>query len=389
MASTIRATEINYQDQMETLTTTNGIRINIKSSILSQNGTEPFTDMLWNENTPIPFETFNYYYEIKGSGFASSNGDDIFIEEIHNSGSIIVGAISAENFSAPYVDMQDDWFIDMTADEATRRLREIPNATIIPETMVEQGYEVGNVFENQIQYALSNGTINSTTLEVVGVYKVFPIVSSGWDWRQIMIVDKDTIDDSVCNRADFMFYPKSGNETDVTYELVEDVFQEFDSSLYAYNPSSYLDEGTRIATSTVSFLNLESLYLLTIVTFGIAIIMYISINEKSRDMGLLRARGVEKKVIYKIQIAEGFTLILLGGAFSIIGLLGGATIVLHLNTLTSDFLAIERNFTIPWLNIMAQLIGSLIIFLASIILAVSIETRKSNVTKIGDLLRIA
>jgi len=204
-----------------------------------------------------------------------------------------------------------------------------------------------------------------------------------------MIIDEDTIQNGVCYNADFMFYPRSGNETEVTFDVIKDMFQDFDSTLYAYNPSAYLDEGSRIATSTVSFLNLENYYLLTIVTFGIAIIMYISINEKSRDMGLLRARGVEKKVIYKIQIAEGLTLILLGGVFSIIGLLGGATIVLHLNTLTSDFFAFERQFTIPWLNLIAQLIGSLIIFLSSIIIAVSIETRKSNITKIGDLLRIA
>ncbi len=393
MASTIRATEINYQDQMESITTANGIRINIRSSILDQNGTEPFINMLWDEKSDVPFETFNYYYPLKESGFAGSVGEDyeIWLEDGMNAGPIALGAISAENFSASYVKMRDDWFIDMTAEEALEKLRTIPNATLIPETMVQQGYEVGYVFENQIQYALSDGTPNITTLEVVGVYKAFPIVSSGWNWNQIMLIDKDTIEDGVCYEADFIFYPKNGNETEVTYEVLKNVFQDFDSTLYASNPSEYLNEGSSIATSVVSFLNLESFYLLTIVTFGIAIIMYISINEKSHDMGLLRARGVEKKVIYKIQIAEGFTLILLGCAFSIVGLLGGATIVLHLNTLSLNFgaVAIERHFTIPWLNLMAQLIGSLIIFITSIIIAVSIETKKSNVTKIGDLLRIA
>ncbi len=393
MASSIRATEINYQDQMETITTADGIRINIQSSILNQNGTDPFTDMLWGEKSEVPFETFNYYYQLQDSGIAGSVGDtyDVWNDDGIYAGPIALGAISAENFTAPYMNMRDDWFIDMTADEAMEKLRTIPNATLIPESMVQQGYEVGDVFENQIQYALSDGTINITTLEVVGVYKVFPIVSSGWNWEQIMIIDKDTIEDSVCYRADFMFYPKSGNETEVTYEVLKEVFQDFDSNLYAYNPSRYLEEGSSIATSVVSFLNLESFYLLVIVTFGIAIIMYISINEKSHDMGLLRARGVEKKVIYKIQIAEGFTLILLGCAFSIVGLLGGATIVLHLNTLSLDFggVAIERQFTIPFLNLMIQLIGSLAIFITSIIIAVFIETRKSNVTKIGDLLRVA
>jgi len=394
MASTIRATEINYQDQIETITTTNGIRINIQSPILNQNGTEPFTDILWDERSEVPFETFNYYYQLQDSGILGSVGDDYegYVDDGIYLGPIALGAISAENFSAPYVNMRDDWFINMTADEAMEKLRTIPNATLIPETMVQQGgYKVGDIFENLIQYALSNGTTNITTLEVVGVYKVFPIISSGWNWQQIMIIDKDTIEDSVCYQADFMFYPKSGNETEVTYEVLKEVFQDFDSNLYAYNPSRYLEEGSSIATSVVSFLNLESFYLLVIVTFGIAIIQYISINEKSHDMGLLRARGVEKKVIYKIQIAEGFTLILLGCAFSIVGLIGGATIVLHLNTLSLDFggVAIERQFTIPLLSLMIQLIGSLAIFITSIIIAVFIETRKSNVTKISDLLRVA
>ena len=391
MASTIRATEINYQDQMETITTADGIRINIYSPILNQNGTEPFIDMLWNEKSSVPFETFNYFYQLEESGIVGSTGVEMYMDDGMYAGPIALGAISAENFSAPYVNMNDDWFVDMTADEAMLKLRTIPNATLIPETMVQQGYEVGDIFENQIQYALSNGTINTTTLEIVGVYKAFPIISAGWNWNQIMIIDDDTINDGVCYRADFMFYPKSGNETKVTYEVIKDIFEDFDSNLWAYNPVDYFNEGSSIATSIVSFLNLESFYLLTIVTFGIAIIMYISINEKSHDMGLLRARGVEKKVIYKIQIAEGFTLILLGCAFSIVGLLGGATIALHLNTLAADFSSqgIKRQFTIPWLNLMAQLIGSLIIFITSIIIAVFIETRKSNVTKIGDLLRVA
>ncbi|QEE14373.1 ABC transporter permease [Promethearchaeum syntrophicum] len=393
MASTIRATELNYQNQMETITTANGIRINIRSSMLNQNGTEPFIDMLWNEKSAVPFETFNYYYQLKDSGFEGSSGDsyEVWNDNGIYAGPIALGAISAENFTTEYVDMSDDWFINMTADEAMDKLRTIPNATLIPESMVQQGYEVGDIYENQIQYSLSNGTINTTTLEVVGVYNSFPIVSSGWNWNQVMIIDKDTIKDSVCYSADFMFYPESGNENEVTYEIIENVFQDFDSSLYAYNPADYLNEGSSIATSVVSFLNLESFYLLIIVTFGIAIIMYISINEKSHDMGLLRARGVEKKVIYKIQIAEGFTLILLGCVFSIVGLLGGATIALHLNTLAMDFTSsgIERHFSIPWLNLLVQLIGSLAIFITSIIIAVFIETRKSNVTKIGDLLRVA
>ncbi|MHA1899507.1 MAG: FtsX-like permease family protein [Promethearchaeota archaeon] len=391
MTASIRATELNYQDQMQTIITADGIRINIQSPTLNQNGTKPFIDMLWEKNNSVPYDSFNYYYQLKDSGFVGGDNGNTYYEDdgTYYLPAIAVGAISAENFSKPYVNMRNDWFIDMTAEEAMEKLRTIPNATIIPDTMIKQGYEVGNVFENQIQYSLSNGTIKTTTLKVVGVYKTFPIISSGWSWSQIMIIDKDTIKDGVCYSADFMFYPKSGNETAVTYETLKTMFQNFDSALYAYDPTEYLNEGNRIATSTVSFLNLESFYLLTIVTFGIAIIMYISINEKAHDMGLLRARGVEKKVIYKIQIAEGFTLILLGGAFSLIGLLGGTTIVLHLNTLTADFISSERHFTIPWLNLLIQLMGSLVIFITSIIIAVGIETRKSNVTKIGDLLRIA
>ena len=49
----------------------------------------------------------------------------------------------------------------------------------------------------------------------------------------------------------------------------------------------------------------------------------------------------------------------------------------------------ERALVIPWGKMALQLLGSLAAFLASIVVAVAIETRKSDVTKIGDLLRIA
>ncbi|MHA1746702.1 MAG: FtsX-like permease family protein [Promethearchaeota archaeon] len=393
MASTIEATEAEYQGQMRTIATADGYRMDFYSQKIQLEGPQALFDTLWEENESLQFEAMNWYFRFQSSGLQGQTGDDIYIDYYDGPGSfymqqIVIGGISSKNFSQQ-INLRDSWFVNSTAEEALAALTQIPNSTLIPVNMVEGGYLLG---ENiSVEYKMTNGSTQEMSLIVVGAYSQLPLVTAGWNSQNVMIVDNATISDGVAESFQMVFYPEAGSEDEPFLEEIKTTMETWDPTGYAYEPWTGFDDdddfGT-IATSLISFLNLESFYLLTIVSFGIAIIMYISVNEKSRDFGLLRARGVEKKVIYKIQIAEGSTLIILGSLFTFIGIIGAAAMILQLNSLSMmGFSSMTRTLIIPWGKIGLQLLGSMVLFILSIGVAVSIETKQSDISKISDLLR--
>lgn len=388
MASTIKESELAYETQMKTIETADGYDMRIYLSNKAEDGIEPFLDHLFKNQKTAHFEAFNFKYQLAG-GTLEGQGDYYdFDYDDPSSYPVAISVISSANFSE-YVNLNDDWFTDISAKDAMKALQ-TPNTTLIPETLTGKGYEVGDSIKVEYRERENQTTIK-VSLEIVGIYKVLPLVSTGYSWDQQLVIDSISAPLGYSwDTFSFSFYGINGNQTALNEDDFETVILDYDEYAHIYTPYNYDTEIETMGSSLIRFLNLESIYLVTIVTFGIAIIMYISISEKSHDMGLLRARGVERKVLYKIQIAEGGTLIFMGSLFTIMGVIGGAAMILQLNNLfmMDGGSALERTLKIPWLTILWQLCLALVLFIISIAVAVAIETRKSDVTKIGELLRV-
>ncbi|MHA1619267.1 MAG: FtsX-like permease family protein, partial [Promethearchaeota archaeon] len=394
LASTVEGSELEFQAQRHTVLTGDGLRIDFSSPKLATSGTEVLMNEIFANKSTLHVESINWLGNLYGSYLKGEgqSGGDMFIDDYYYYGSTQINLISAENYTE-FMDIREKWIESEFGIDAIAKLAE-GNYCLIPVSMVEQGYLIG---ENiTFLYPSSNTSMLDDAeieLEILGSYDAFPLTDE-YSWSQQIIVANSTITDGMMYEISIAMYP-TANYTieDLEIDTIIDFLEDWDNSGgYAYNYYNWMEGATDITGSLLRFLNLESIYLLTIVTFGIAIIMYISINEKSHEMGLLRARGVDKSVLYKIQIAEGTTLILLGAAFTFTGIVGGASIIYQLNNL--NFMGgmaggMERSLVIPWGKMFLQLIGSLAAFLVSIIVAVAIETKKSDVTKIGDLLRIA
>ena len=143
-----------------------------------------------------------------------------------------------------------------------------------------------------------------------------------------------------------------------------------------------------IITTVIDFANLEKYYLIGMVTFGVGLIMYLSIHEKSHDIGILRARGVEKKSLYKMQLAEASVLLLIGTSFSIVGFLGAYGIMGQLNLMQFITLQLQRNLVIPWGSLTLNLFATFVLFVSVICVSIWKELKQSEVGPISDLLRI-
>ncbi|MHA1585056.1 MAG: ABC transporter permease [Promethearchaeota archaeon] len=382
MASTIESSESSYQNQMTLLDSGGGLRLNVYSENIGIKGPQNLLDYINSTTNQTGISGMNWYFNYQTAG------GYYYMEDTSNS---IIGGISASNYNK-FIPMYDSWFIDMTAKEAMEKLINIPNSTLIPESMIEDGYQVGENISKSYQ-AADGTTEKEIKLLIVGVYKALPMVSSDY-WQRVIIIDNGTISDgkiSNYNPLNLIVYPKTGNVDDLDINIISDAIEGWAPGISVYQPwSMYGSDELTMANALVKFLNLEGIYLIAIVSFGIAIIMYISVNEKAHDFGLLRARGVPKKVIYKIQISEGLTLILTGALFTFIGIIGGASMILQINGAMQmgDQGGVTRALIIPWLKILWQLALSGAIFIISIIFAVALETRKSNVAKIGELLRV-
>ena len=194
-------------------------------------------------------------------------------------------------------------------------------------------------------------------------------------------------------KADLVAYPPVNSQT--SNNLNQTSFQQM---LLTYDPSAEVSAtedltGNQFTNSLtqiiIQFLFMEIIFLLLIVVFGIGIIMYISIHEKGHELGVLRARGLEKGIIYKMQLIEGEILILLGLIISLIGIVAADAIMIQFTSLSSYISGVTPQLIVPWLWLVLLLGSSLAAFIGIIVLAVKLELRNSDVSRIAVLLRMS
>ncbi|WP_457557083.1 FtsX-like permease family protein [Candidatus Harpocratesius sp.] len=391
LSATVEGSEMNYQNQRNTILSGDGVRVDLYSPRLGTDGIDNLVNYLQSNFSDVNVRGLNWLGTLYNGRLKTYSEDyNGIYDDYGYMETPKVSLISAENYTKD-INIYSKWINSEYGVEVISKLSQ-GNYCLIPDTMVEQGYKVG---ENlTILYNSANESISEPfeiDIKILGSYSAFPLTDE-YSWNPDIIIANQTIQDGVIKYITVTFYPSAGTSLEeIDIDKLITLIKEWDSNGYVEKYQTWNEGVTDVTGSLLRFLNLESLYLLTIVTFGIAIIMYISINEKSHDMGLLRARGVEKKVIYKIQIAEGLTLILLGTIFTFTGILGGASIIIQLNNLTGLGIsgALQREIYIEWGKLLLQLAASIFAFIVSIAIAVAIETRKSDVSKIGDLLRIS
>ncbi|ALS00739.1 permease [Enterococcus silesiacus] len=129
-----------------------------------------------------------------------------------------------------------------------------------------------------------------------------------------------------------------GNKADVTKEVLKQL--NFNGSMRnvgeyeTYNPKSDIDQMGSILDNLTLFISAVAGISLFIAGVGVMNMMYISVSERTKEIGIRRALGATEKDIRKQFLAEGLTLTLLGG---LIGYLLG----MILGLVSSMFLPFE------------------------------------------------
>ncbi|MHA1674561.1 MAG: FtsX-like permease family protein [Promethearchaeota archaeon] len=398
MNSILVESEMRYQNELAIIETGGGLRISYQSQELETFGINSTLTAVIDEQNSLGYGSFIYSSAIRDvfiPGTEQVTEGIIPIDDVLDIPFYGMTAIPSKNFSQ-HIDFQDRWFNGAGDDSLVEMLAE-DKFVIIPQKMVDLGYLIGTFLT--VSYLSIYSSTKHITLKIIGSYDAFPVISSRISIKNVLVIDEKWIEDASIQDFDVVFYPPQGQFLD---EL--DTFQYTEFFWNLKSPDSYVkviyptnDIVESISQSSISFFKLESYYLMSLVLFGIMVIMYISIREKASDIGVMRARGVPKRVLYKIQLVEGFTLILFSLIFSVFGIFGAMGLLFQLNHL--DLLQIidmqylnillERTIVIPWWKLLIELTISIILFTVSILIAVRNVIKKSNIGNIGNLLRIA
>jgi ABC-type antimicrobial peptide transport system permease subunit len=227
---------------------------------------------------------------------------------------------------------------------------------------------------------------------VVGVFNALPLISNIEIFPTI-IIDNATISDALVSEpVAIAVYPllKSTTPNAINSTNFQQILSEYDptATITAITMNDYTDG--MIGTSQIisQFLLIEIVFLLVLVVFGIGIVLYIGVQEKSHDLGILRARGVDKWVVYKMQVAEGGILIGIGMLLSFLGILAAYTNLIQFNTTFTIEFSLVPQFLIPWSGLLWLLGVSSVVMITNILIAVKTEMHNSEISHIAALLRV-
>ena len=371
IADITASTELQHQQDTQFAFTAGDASFGVSATNLSRAELWGYVDTaMAQDNLTISHSTIlttSNSFRIEGGGF-ETYGAATFIDPI--------------NYSTHVGDI--DRFLGQETDQLFNALNSTPNGTIVPEDIVDYyGFVIGDPI--YINYSnSSNSSIEITQkLEIVGVYKLIPGINPYYSYYNNLICKDPFPFLEIGNHLWLVNY----NSTESINILNDQIIQKFED----LNPSiiiqSLFETEVDELFSLLSFLEIEKYYILIIVGIGIAITMYNSIQEKSLDFGLLRARGVDRWTIVKTQLSEGLVFLTLGAIISLSGLLSAWALNNAIEGIIGSI--IPRNLIIPIWRILIEMGGSILIFSLIIVISSLLVLKQSNVKKISEIFRTA
>ncbi|MHA1727812.1 MAG: FtsX-like permease family protein [Promethearchaeota archaeon] len=396
VSDTITASQQQYEHDTKLIYLGGDVNIEISGSHsvqpgnLSKNGIWPYISAL-NENDDL-------------------NISKLTVHEISDSVDFIGGSsvnmvfLNPKNYTENMENM-DRFIVGRSADSLFFELNATSNGVIVPSSFLESNaISVGQEIYIRYRNKSDSTDYKLVLLKIIGEYSVLPGIEPGSSWylRSYLICKRDLNSNSslfpditISKYRLLIKYNHTGltiEELEYQNTMVTGTLEEFDPTIYINEPYSYMFRANTIGLSMMDFYSIEKIYLLIFVGIGVGVIMYSSIQEKSFDFGLLRAKGVDKKTIFLTQLSEGAVLLTMGaivsltGIFSAFGLNNMQGMSLFSMSMGSS---IPRAFIVPIWQILIELVLSIGVFMGIIYLATHFVSKESNIDKISSIFRMA
>ena len=218
-------------------------------------------------------------------------------------------------------------------------------------------------------------------VEVAGVVKVFPgSVVSPFAQDYFLVLSYDLSEE--LGLTDLLPYflvkVRAGREPGDVAEAIEEAFPDLVSRTYTVD--EVLAESPLVMVGEViySFLRQSFVCSLAAATSGLALTALIGVRERTYEIGLLRARGMERKQVILALAYEYLIVSIIGLA---IGIATGLTTVFGLTGMMSDFWPIKVRMVFP-LDFWAFTSSGVALFLASSVLPAAMTFKRTVVETI-------
>lgn len=245
-------------------------------------------------------------------------GDGIYSEAsfLGKTASINASAYDSEN-SGPFPSKKTEDVLDGRYFEKS----DIENDVII------LTYENAKALFEEPKAAIGKAiNINGTMFEIIGVLeKAEGIFSLGGDLVQKSSIDRinnpenENQDENITS-LDVYILPEHDFEsvTEEVKSILEDAHPEIDGTYEVFSPGAITEAFTKIISSITMFITLITAISLFVGGIGVMNIMYVSVTERKREIGIRRAIGATPNSIMLQFLFEAVFVTLLGGLIGIL-----------------------------------------------------------------------
>lgn len=300
------------------------------------------------------------YYKYENNKWINKSNDNNYINYLYNNAEVIkvVGVIRAHKDTS----LATTGAIGYTQDLTNYVINKINNTDIVRN---QKNNPLINVFTNEPfdskEYSMNDNSINSY---------INNLISLG----VVDIKDPDEIN----------IYPKNFSSKD---EIIN-IINKYNSTKKTADKLTYTDTVGLMMKSVTSIVNIISYVLIAFVGISlivssimIGIITYISVLERKKEIGILRAIGARKKDISRVFNAEA---IIEGLASGMLGIFVTVVISFIGNIIVSNALDIQNIFNLPIMAaVILILISVFLTFIAGLVPA-SIASKKDPVIALRE-----
>jgi putative ABC transport system permease protein len=181
------------------------------------------------------------------------------------------------------------------------------DVVVLDETLQDNGWAVGD----EIPSAFA--TIGSDPLTIGGTFTENSLVQGDY------LVSLDTFDRVSALSLDTNVYVKVAPGADIpaTQRAVEDAIKDF-GNVQVQDQAAYRQQQVTAVNQVLSFVSVMLLLAVIIALVGIANTLGLSIFERTRELGLLRAVGMSRKQVKRMIRWEAVIIAILGALFGVV-----------------------------------------------------------------------
>ena len=381
LSAIVSESQRNFEEEMIYLDVGADIRANCYSLYLDDNLEESIRNSSSHINDVCPV-LYTYSWE----SYLISQEDTLYGISIH-------GVKPNEYLNVN--EFKEKYFPPGTNKDIIKELENTENGVLVENNWAKKlGLLIGDQIEMSIYYR--SGPETELKFEVVGFFNVLPgLMIYSYSYYLNLLVNYDYVENTygISNMSSFYMSYLIDVEDDAnidTSELAEEIkgnFYESISNVRILEEELQEVGNVESYTSAVHLLYLENFFILIIASFGLLVLLYENLSSREVELGVLRARGLEKKDLIKMNFFEGFTVIIYGMIFGLIGLFSAFVMNVQLDNYIYEYLPLSRDYIVP-LSLIFQLAITFIVLISIVGIISYKEAKKTSIKNLSKLLKI-